>query len=318
MPARCHSSQSVFKSGPCAAAIVLVLFSAAAAVTAHGGPKGTGDKEACVAAFAKGQELEKAGKLVESRAELVTCGRDVCPDVVRRDCLQVLQSVEASTPSIVPGARDAAGNDVVDARLSLDGAVLATKLDGSAIPVNPGPHALRFEKAGAAPVERQVVVRVGEKNRVVTVDFAANKPAATAPEPSGTAAPPGVSTAAPASPETPARPTPIGPLVLGALGLVSIGAFAALGVKGKDDLAGLRATCGETHSCEPADVDAVKAELIAADVSLGVGVLALGAATIWLVASYRGEPPKKAAGLTVLPVAAAVPSGAALGIVGRF
>lgn len=300
------------------AAVLAGLLAAAAAVTAHAGPGGSAQKEACVTAFVKGQELEKAGKLVESRAELVTCGRDACPEVVRRDCLQVLQSVEASMPTIVPGARDGSGNDIVDARLSMDGTVLATRLDGKAIAVNPGPHALRFEKAGAAPVERQIVVRVGEKNRIVTVDFSGTRPPAAPPGGSGTAAPPPDSTASPGSPEAPARPTPVGPIVVGALGLAAVGVFAGLGIKGKDDLAGLRATCGQTHSCAPAEVDAVKGTLIAADVSLGAGVLALGAATIWLVASYRGGPPRKAAAFTVLPVAAPLPAGAAAGVAGRF
>lgn len=277
---------------------------------------GAADKQECATAFVKGQELQKAGKLIDSRSALVTCGRELCPAVVRKDCLELLQSVETSLPTIVPGARDGEGNDIVEAKVSLDGSVLATRLDGMPIAVDPGAHTLRFERAGAPALERQVVIRVGEKNRVITVDLVGSKGTGTAVA-TGAPAPSGSGPAE--APEVPSgkKALPIGAFVVGGLGLAAVGVFAGLAITGKGELDNLRETCGKTQSCKQSDVDAVKVQLIAGDISLGVGALAVGAAVIWLIASQRGGAPAPNAAMLV-PVAAPVPGGMTGGFVGRF
>lgn len=45
------------------------------------------------------------------------------------------------------------------------------RLDAVAIALDPGPHVLRFEMGGAHPVEQQVVLRAGEKERRIAVAF---------------------------------------------------------------------------------------------------------------------------------------------------
>jgi hypothetical protein len=265
-------------------------------------------KAACVAAFEQGQELERAGRLVEASEQFVTCSAEACPTAVRSDCLASRASLEKSLPSIVLGARDGKGNDLVDVDVLLDGHAFAKKLDGRPLVVDPGPHTLRFEAQGVAPVERQVVIRVGEKNRVFTVDLA----------PGPGAAPPGTTTK-----EAPAAPSGsngrrIGAYVVGGLGLVSLGAFAYLGLSGKQELSDLRDTCGKTHGCAEADVNATKTRLIAADVSLGVGILALGAAT-WLFVTSRGNAEAPASSAIVwTPIVAPLPGGGAAGVSARF
>ncbi|TKD03507.1 hypothetical protein [Polyangium fumosum] len=265
-------------------------------------------KAQCAAAFEEGQELEKAGRLVEARGKFVFCSAEACPAVVRDECATMLPRVESSLPTIVPGLRDAQGNDVVSAEVTLDGTVLTKTLDGQPIAVNPGPHTLRFVAPNAAPVERQVVVRVGEKNRVITVDLEAKGAAAPA-SPNG-------------GPDEPAASGTSGKrvasYVLGGLGVVSLGAFAYLGITGKGDLAGLRDGCGRTQSCAEADVDAVKTKLLLADVSLGVGVVSLGVATALFFTSGSGEKKATAGRPAVIPVVAPLPGGGAAMLVGTF
>ncbi|MDC0742866.1 hypothetical protein [Polyangium mundeleinium] len=292
--------------------VLPAAFFALAALSAppsHAAPPDPARKAQCAAAFEEGQELEKAGRLVEARGKFVSCSDQACPAVVRDECATMLPRVESSLPTIVPGLRDAQGNDVVSAEVTLDGTVLTKTLDGQPIAVNPGPHTLRFVAPNAAPVERQVVVRVGEKNRVITVDLEA-KGAAEQASPDG-------------GPDKPAASGTSGKrvasYVLGGLGVVSLGAFAYLGITGKADLAGLRDGCGRTQSCAEADVDAVKTKLLLADVSLGVGVVSLGVATALFFTSGGDEKkPAAAARAAVIPVVAPLPGGGAAMLVGTF
>ncbi|MDI3286787.1 hypothetical protein [Polyangium sp. 15x6] len=286
------------------------LFVAAAfgATPAHAAPPDPARKAQCAAAFEEGQELEKAGRLVEARGKFVACSAEACPAVVRDECATMLPRVEASLPTIVPGLRDARGNDVVTAEVTLDGAVLTKTLDGQPIAVNPGPHTLRFVAPNETPVERQVVIRVGEKNRVITLDL--EGPAQ---------APPGADPDKPAAPGSGPSGKRVASYVLGGLGVVSLGAFAYLGITGKSDLAGLRDGCGRTQSCAETDVDAVKTKLILGDVSLGVGVASLGvAAALFFTSGGEKKPEAAARGPVVRPVVAPLPGGGAAMIVGTF
>ena len=50
--------------------------------------------------------------------------------------------------------------DVTEVRVYLDGALVATQLDGKAIELDPGGHVLRFEHGGLPSVEERVLVVV--------------------------------------------------------------------------------------------------------------------------------------------------------------
>jgi hypothetical protein len=84
-----------------------------------------------------------------------------------------------------------------------------------------------------------------------------------------------------APPEAPpTRPIPVAAFVTGAASVVSLTAFAVLALKGQSELRDLRATC--KPDCSPSDVNAARTKLLVGDISLGVGLVALGATT-WLV-----------------------------------
>lgn len=251
------------------------------------------ETKACVAASDQAQQLRDEGKLKDAREQMLLCARDVCPGAVRKDCSAWLTALEASLPSVVIGAQDAKHNDLIRVTVTLDGKPLLTSLDGRAMAIDPGPHKLRAEAEGQTPVEQTVLIREGEQRRVISIQF---------PAPGGAAPVAPVEKAGPKVPETPAPPettpaptrVPVASVVVAGIGVLGLGSFAYFGITGKSDLSKLRDSCGVTHTCPQADVDATHNKLLVADISLAASVLALGVAT-GLFFAGRHAPAKKAA-----------------------
>lgn len=263
----------------------------------------------CLAAADAGQRLRSTKKLVAARREFVVCAQEVCPGPVRKDCAGWLGDVDASMPSVVPAARDATGADVPDVRLFIDGQLVAPKLVGSSIDLDPGEHVLRFEPKVGPPVDLKVVVREGEKNRPLQVTVG---PAAPPPPASSAAPPPASVTSAPPPTATTAkvdakRPAPVAAYVLAGAGVVGLGVFTVLGLSGRSDVQHLRDTCAP--ACPKSDEDAARRKLLFADIGLVAGVASLGVAT-WLF--VRTDDGGRGVGL------APTPGGAAMTYGGRF
>ena len=224
-------------------------------------------KAACVAASTQGQAQRDAAKLKAARDQFVLCARDECPGVVRKYCAEWLSDVERRIPSVVLRAQSGDGNDVADAQVSIDGALVANGLDGSAITVDPGAHDVRYERPGELPVTEHVVVVEGERGRVLIGHFPTKS------------APPETIAVAPTS-----DARSIGPItyVLGGVGVLGIAGFAYFGITANGDLSHLRSTCAPF--CATADLDSARHEALFADISLGVGLVALGIAAYTLFA----------------------------------
>lgn len=224
-----------------------------------------------MAASEKAQQLRLAGKLRDARDQLQICARNECPALVRQDCTQWISEVMAISPSVVVGAKDSRGRDLVDVKVTVDGKLAAQTLDGKALPLDPGVHTFRYEHEGAPAVEEQVVVKQGEKNRVVTVTFATpGGPKDETKDQSGAAGNHG------------SRGAPVGAYVIGGLGIVALGAALVFDLKANSDARDLRDTCAP--SCKQDDVDAVQTKYVIAGVALGVGIVAVGIATVMLIA----------------------------------
>lgn len=148
------------------ASVLLAVVATAALSTAHAAAD---DKQQCLAASDQGQQMRDDGKYRRAREAFAACARDACPALVRRDCVKWLADLEQSSPSIVVGAKDDKGGDLVDVTVLVDGAALVTKLDGKPVQVDPGQHVFRFVRQGSEPAETTVVLRAGEKNRFVGV-----------------------------------------------------------------------------------------------------------------------------------------------------
>jgi len=252
------------------------------------------EKQACVAAYEKAQQLRMDAKLRAAKEQLVVCSRPECPVIIRQDCVQWMGEVNASMPSVVIAARDTAGHDVLDVRVTVDGVVVSEQLDGKPIAIDPGPHKLRYVTRGKPPVDEQILVREGERNRPLTVTFA---PSAGAPT-TGTTSPPAPHAEAPAQADEAASKgsSPVVPIVLIGIGAVALGAALFFDLKGNGDAQTLRDVCAP--NCKQADVDGVQAKYVAAGVSLGVGIVGVGVGVTMLLLQSSGTKKAAAQGWT--------------------
>jgi len=263
------------------------------------------DRERCIAAFDEGQSHRLRGALRAARASFLTCAADACPVPLRKDCVQALSALDAELPTIVLGARDAAGNDVIPSAVFVDDQRVAT-LDGRPLAEDPGPHVIRFERPPSAPVVERVVLRTGERNRAILATFESPSPPPVPPPPPGEALPP------PRADGGAGRP--MGWIyATGALGVVGLAAFGIFGVAGFVEKQHLEDHCAPT--CPDSDVAKVRLDYITGDVSLGVGVVSLGiAAYLFLSSSPSSSSSARAPGVSVVPTR----DGAIVGWRGSF
>ncbi|GAC1548389.1 MAG: hypothetical protein NVS3B10_11980 [Polyangiales bacterium] len=230
------------------------------------------DTDDCSHAYELGQRLRQQSQLVDARKELVICAQDRCPAVLRKDCVGWLAEVTDAIPAIAIQARGSDGCDRPLATAWIDGALVTRGADGRPIDVDPGPHTVRVEVDGAM-IEQVVVVSAGDRRRVVTL------------APAGGAA--GCGVGPPPSPskvETPLVPRTEGPrpvpaivYVLGTAGLVSLGIGSGFGIAGWSQKGTLDHCKG---NCPNRDVDTMQRTFLVSDVAVGVGVVALAAATV--------------------------------------
>ena len=126
---------------------------------------------ACVQAFDSGQESRRAGYLANAHRQFATCAATSCPPELRSKCTSWLGDVERAIPSLVIAPKDPEGQDIWTVRVLLDGAVIARHLNGLSLPLDPGLHSVRLEHPHYAPVEKQVLIKEGEKNRLLVLRF---------------------------------------------------------------------------------------------------------------------------------------------------
>jgi len=236
----------------------------------------------CASAAGRAQELRDTGKYKAARQELVACGREECPSAIRRDCLGWLNEVNQSSPTIVVRARDAQNADLADVKVTVDGDVVTEKLDGKAILIDPGPHVIRGQIADADAVEQRVIIQTGEKNRLIEISFArsASQRQGCRQEADcerGSACRNG--SCQPSDNRTPEK-TSVAPWIVGGVGVVSLGAAAYFAASGLADRGDLKSQpCATTSTCPQGDVDRINTKLVIADVTAGVGLVAMGIAT---------------------------------------
>ncbi len=270
------------------------------------------EKQQCMAASDQGQELRDDGSYRRAREAFSACARNVCPPLVRRDCANWLSELEEAWPSVILGAKDGEGNDLVDVQVELDGQLLVSKLDGNAVRVEPGEHLLRFQAEGRPPIEEHVVVRTGEKNRMLDVRLGSAVDRAS-PRSHDDATPSRPATAAAA---LGARRTSA--LVFGAISLVAFSTEAYFGITGMSDRHALLAQpCAQTATCSSSSVDSVRTKFTVADISLGVG-LTSAALAVYLYLTSSGPQPTDATAQATRVDLAPLPGGGAATVAGRF
>ena len=234
------------------------------------------EREQCAASAEQAQQLRDEGKYRRAREQMLVCARDVCPGPIKSDCGKWLAELDRDAPTVVFGARDSNGADVLDVKVSMDGAPIQERLDGKPVLVDSGEHVFKFESKEGAVKEERVLVRAAEKARPIIATFPAAVAENKDPPPPPPAREGGEGSIVPA-------------LVVGGIGVVALGSFAIFGIGGKNDVDDLQ-KC--KPFCDEKDVDAARTKLIIADISLGVGIVALGVAAYMFVTRPTGDTNK--------------------------
>jgi hypothetical protein len=233
------------------------------------------DARECVRSHAAGQDAVHEAKLSQARQKFLSCAIAECPAEVRDDCMRLAQDVDNRIPSVVFVVSDASGADVVDADVFVNGTKVADRIDGRPIRLDPGIVEFRVQ-SGAKTVNSRVVIREGEKNRLIVFRFdtpAAKPPKRDAPEPGGDTQPSsgGIPTAA---------------WIAGGVGVIALGGFGYFAIAGRNKESDLD-RC--SPYCTQDEYDRMKRSYLFADIALGVGVLAFGTATVLVLTSPRSE-----------------------------
>ena len=247
------------------------------------------DVTACIDSHASGQREAKAGHLRHASELFESCASsEGCPTPIREECYELYREAERNVPTVIFAAVDEQGNDLTGVRVSSGDEVLAESLDGRAMALDPGSYVFDFVGPDGSTFRTEVLVREGEKNRVVVVRLGhRGAPQAAAGRASGGAHP------ADQPPTVEPRRLPVGFWVASGVGvatLASWGVFAALG-------RGHESTLDECSPDCPAsqhdDFDAMRRNYLIADISLGLAAVSTGTA-VWLY--FRGRRTEEGAG----------------------
>ena len=220
-------------------------------------PSESADKAECLSHYEEAQVARRERRLLASRAALRSCSGAACPSAIRADCVDWLDQVSHSLPSVVVTAR-ARGADVLAVKVFIDDKVAAERLTGFALEIDPGLHKFRFESPPWPVVEREVLASEGVKDRHIDVEFAPPLPAA-------------------AQLTARAEPKPFrlerSDYVFGGIALAGFATLGYFGGTGLYDAHQYETTC--KPYCSASDVDSVRSRLVIADIGLAVGVVAL-------------------------------------------
>jgi hypothetical protein len=259
------------------------------------------DKQACIISYEQAQHLRKDGKLRAAREQLLACNREACPAVLRTDCTQWLTENDRSMPTLIVEARGPDDRELSDVRVTVDRELVALSLNGKAMPIDPGAHKIRFEYRKLRPVEQQVVMREGEKDHRILVRF--EEPSAAQPATEASPAPAAEAHASTAAAPAKSEPVDLSPsfwsreppqaYALAGAGVVATALYAYFGLSGLSARADLADCIGH---CDRDAATSAKNKLLAADISLLVGLAAFGGA-VWVHFNARKTEPAPSAAL---------------------
>ena len=130
-----------------------------------------GNREECVDAHSRAQDLRDRGQLAQARRTFLTCAQSSCPSVVQQDCARFSEELAQLVPSVTFGARDANAADLPATTVYVDDVILATRLDdGKSYELDPGKHIVRYVHDGKETTLR-VVLNQGERGRLLVATF---------------------------------------------------------------------------------------------------------------------------------------------------
>jgi hypothetical protein len=273
------------------------------------------DPRACIHAHSTGQREAKAGHLRLASQLFTSCGSDdSCPDQLRKECADFLQDVTRTIPTVVLSALDENGHDVAAAKVYSGDDVIADGLDGRAVEIDPGRYHLRFVLADGEELATDVVVREGEKQRLVQVKkdrpVVSERPGGAESRPEGSDGP---------------RHLGVAPWVAAGVTVAALGTGVTLGLLGsakKSDLDACKPGCPST---DRSTYDATRTLFLGADIGFAAAVVG-SVVTTWLFLSggsstSRDAAPDPKATSTSRGVwlsGTPLPGGGAVGMAGQF
>src|SRR5690349_21260086 len=120
-----------------AVAVATVLGPAVARAASDGDADAA--KRECLARHEEAQIARRDRRMIDARAALRLCSAAACPGAIRADCLEWLDQVARTLPSVVVSAR-ARGQDLSAVKVFVDGKLAAERLSGAALELDPGEH----------------------------------------------------------------------------------------------------------------------------------------------------------------------------------
>jgi hypothetical protein len=256
----------------------------------------------CTKSSQQAREHAQAGHLRRARAAFMECAKTSCGGLISRQCQSGLQQLDTDMPSVIPVVTNASGAQQVEVRVAMDGELLTSRIDGRSLDVDPGMHEFSFSMDDGTVHTEKVLILQGQRNRVMSVQLEAAPAASADPAKPAPSSEPDASTSAsaveqaappasaPSKTEAPpavdagtTRGSPLLAYIVGGAGLAAVGSSFLLAHWGREDDI-LLDRCAP--NCSQKSVDHVSNMYIAADITLGAGIVALGAAT-WI---YLARP----------------------------
>ncbi len=270
------------------------------------------DKEECFNSAEKAQKLKNDKKLSAARQQVLVCARDVCPAVVKSDCVKWLNEIDTAIPTVTVRARDKDNHDVVDVKVYVDGQLLLSKLQGTSVPIDPGQHKVRYEFPNGQSTEETVLIAEGEKDRVLRVEM---KSSGAVEASGGGSTSAGGSSQPPPGGEEKKGGVGVGPWIVGGIGLASLIGFGIMEIPIQTGASDLQNGCGKTKSCTQAQIDSVQNLYVPAGILMGVGFAGLAVGVTWLIiAAATGGKPHEAPAAAALLHVAPLPGGGVIGL----
>ncbi|MGA7121998.1 MAG: hypothetical protein WBY94_17955 [Polyangiaceae bacterium] len=255
----------------------------------------------CLKANNGAVEMRNDNKLQAARAQLLVCATKSCPADVRKECLRRIDEINAQIPTIIFEAKDRSGKDLSAVVVTIDGQLFTDKLDGTALPVDPGPYSFTFEAEGQPTLKEQFVIREAQKERRESITLGELAPAPPPPR-----EPREKRVDEPAPPPPPPHDTGLGTqrvlaIVAGGLGLAGVGVGSVFGLQAMSKRSDAQRACLDVcmdQSGADKWSDALKTARIS-DIAFVVGGAGLiGGVLLWVTApSQSGEVPGAQVGL---------------------
>ena len=95
--------------------------------------------------------------------------------------------LESDIPSVVPLVSDENGEPRVDVQVTIDNELLTSRLDGRALPIDPGMHEFSFTADGAVLATQRLMIVQGQRNRPIAITLQKRRRAALGPSPATSA-----------------------------------------------------------------------------------------------------------------------------------